>query len=79
MAGLRNSDHWSPVQDLHREGRKGMRNASHLLFENQGLSDMEESSVEPRCSFIDERWNHTAVTQLRTRFPACLEAESMDK
>lgn len=49
------------------------------LFENKGLSDVEESSVEPLCSLADERWSHTVVTQLRTRALICLEAESIDK
>lgn len=53
-----------------------------LLFENKGLSEVEETGAVlsgAALSLIDERWSHTTVTQLRPRDLACLEAASVGK
>lgn len=63
LAGLRDLDHWSAAQDLHREEQRGMGNIRPFTDGESGTRSWKKPSNHP-TPLTDEKWSPGRVTQL---------------
>lgn len=63
LAGLRDLDHWSSAQDLHRESKEEWEMPALSLIENQGLLELEETFTVHGCSHPAPPWMRNGAQQ----------------